>query len=406
MVWRLYWRSLNLPAYRERIRERFGLYSLFSEPEEAIWVHAVSVGEVQAAVPLINVLHKQYPDNPIVITTTTPTGAQRVQDLFGNKVSHFYLPFDLPGAVKRFLLTIDPLIAIIMETELWPNLFRQCHDQGIPIVVANARLSKSSAEKYKKVKGLISELLCHATVIAAQTEADAQRFYQLSDGKAIISVTGSIKFDMRLPASLYEHSQVLRRQLTHHRPVWIAASTHDGEEESIINAFLIVLETVPNTVLILVPRHPDKSIRVLNLCKRYRLEFARRSKNEMVDEEVSVYVGDTLGELSLLIAISDVAFVGGSLVKHGGQNMLEPAALGVPVITGPYTYNFAEISKMMFDVGAAVEVSDTDELASEVLRYLQDANLRHNVGEAGKKLVEENRGATDRLFKIVCDLLD
>ena len=385
--------------------ERFGFYPDFSETKEAIWVHAVSVGEVQAAVPLITLLHKQYSEHPIVVTTTTPTGAQRAQDLFGNKVIHFFLPFDLPGAMKRFLLTVDPMIAIMMETELWPNLFKQCYDQGIPVVVANGRLSQPSCDGYKKVKKLVSQLLAHTTIIAAQTEGDADRFRQLNPNANIV-ITGSTKFDMRLPASLFEHSQVLRRQLTHHRPVWIAASTHEGEEEIILEAFLEILKEAPTTVLILVPRHPDRSIRVLNLCKKYRLEFARRSKNEPVEDYVSVYVGDTLGELNLLFAISDVAFVGGSLIKHGGQNVLEPAALGVPVIIGPYTFNFAEITRMMLQAGAAVRVNTAKELVEQVLLFLHDANFRHKVGEAGKQLVEQNRGATEKMFELICEVLD
>lgn len=406
LVTRLLLRSFYLSSYRSRISERFGWYSVFSESKKAIWIHAVSVGEVQAAVPLINALRSEYPERAFVITTVTPTGAQRVQDIFGRQIRHLYLPFDLPGSVKRFLIAVDPVIAVIMETELWPNLFYQCSNQGIPIVIANARLSASSAQGYGRFKHLTEDMLSQIALIAAQTDADASRFRQLGHDKLPIEVTGSIKFDMRLPASLYEHSQVLRRQLMFHRPVWIAASTHEGEEEDVFEAFLRVLDVMPNTVLVLVPRHPDRSVRIQNLCRKYRLNFVRRSKNEMLTEDTTVYIGDTLGELTLLFAISDVAFVGGSLIKHGGHNMLEPAALGVPVVTGPYTHNFTEITKMMCEAGAATVVHDSDELAKQVLRFLQDANLRHSVGEAGKRLVEGNKGATNRLLKLITTILD
>ena len=405
LLFRLLWRSLRLPAYIERIAERFGRYSLFQSPHKSIWVHAVSVGEVQAASALIQTLLKEYPDYSFVVTTVTPTGARRAFDLFGKKTFHFYLPYDLPGAVNRFLRTIDPVVAIVMETELWPNLFHYCHARKIPVVIANARMSERSCARYMRFEKFSRELFSCISVIAAQNEKDAERFRRLAGEHADIRVTGSLKFDMKHQASLYEQAQVLRRQFGVHRPIWIAASTHEGEEEQVLRAFKVVLRALPDSILILVPRHPERASRVVTLCKRQHLNIALRSQVEVIDEDIQVYIGDTLGEMILLYAISDVAFVGGSLVKRGGHNMLEPAALGVPVITGPHTFNFSQIAQMMLDANAAKLVTNFEEMAETVKEFLQDANLRHNVGENGKQLVERNRGALDKLTAIVREIV-
>lgn len=402
---RLLWRGLRVPGYWRRIGERFGRHSLFQMPRGSIWIHAVSVGEVQAAVPLVHQLMKMYPGFPFVVTTTTPSGAQRVQDVFGRHVTHFYLPYDLPGSVKRFLSTIDPRIGIIMETELWPNLFHYCHKRHTPVIIANARLSARSYAGYKRFAGLTQGLLSKVSLIAAQTTADAERFAALTGGDTQIVVTGSLKFDLKLPASLYERAQILRMQLMHHRPVWIAASTHEGEEDLILKAHKNLLTTVPTLLLVLVPRHPERAGRVATLCRKHHLTYARRSKGEPVARDVQVYLGDTLGELTLLFALSDVAFVGGSLVERGGQNLLEPAALGLPVVTGPYTFNFADITRMMQKVNALYVVHNADELEDQVRRLLGDANLRHNTGESGRTLVEQNRGSTERLVNKIAEIL-
>ncbi len=411
VVMRLFRRGLRMPSYFSRFPERFGKYSLFKSPKNSIWIHAVSVGEVQAAAPLINQLLKKYPEHSFVVSTVTPTGEQRVHELFGKKVTHFYLPYDLPGSVRRFLDIIDPEVAIIVETELWPNLFHQLGKRMIPVVVANARMSERSFKRYHRFARFTRSILKNVTLVAAQGETDAERFYQLSSkyraaSKLNIVVTGSLKFDLKLPASLYEHAEVLRYQFGMHRPIWIAASTHEGEEEKVLRAFSKIYEILPDSLLILVPRHPERASKVANLCKKSGFRCARRSKSEQVENTVQVYIGDTLGEMSLLYAISDVAFVGGSLVKTGGHNMLEPAALGVPVITGPHTFNFAEITAMMLKVNAAEQITSADELSDMILRYLQDANLRHKIGENGKQLIKDNRGALEKLLLILGDFIE
>ncbi|HHC72300.1 MAG TPA: 3-deoxy-D-manno-octulosonic acid transferase [Thiotrichales bacterium] len=400
---RLLWRSRNLPDYRRRWGERFGFYGA-PPPAGGIWLHAVSVGEVQAAVPLLRELLQRHPDHSVLVTTTTPTGSTRVRDLFGGKVHHVYLPYDLPDAVGRFLDWARPSLGLVMETELWPNLFRACARRGIPLLIANARLSPRSFRGYRRLRRLVRATLADVTRIAAQSETDAARFRALGADPERVVVTGSIKFDLRLPASLREQAEVLRRALGSHRAVWIAASTHEGEEEAILAA-LDEVRDLASALLILVPRHPDRFDRVAALCQRRGLPVARRSRDGEVTAETRVYLGDTLGELPLLYAAADVAFVGGSLVPVGGHNVLEPAALGVPVLFGPYHFNFPEIAPMLIEAGGAVEVADARHLVAQVADLLRDPNRAHQMGEAGLALVEANRGALGRLLEQIEEVM-
>lgn len=403
---RLAWRSLRAPDYRRRWSERLAMYGAdMPRADNSLWLHAVSVGEVQAAVPLVRALLERYPDMPLVLTTTTPTGSRRVQDLFGSSVLHVYVPYDLPGAVGRFLQRFRPRLAVIMETELWPNLFAACDKAGVPLLVANARLSMRSARGYSKVRPLIRATLGHVTRLAAQGDADGRRFRILGLPPERLQITGSIKFEQRLPASLREQAEVLRGMLGRDRPVWIAASTHEGEDEQVLDAFQQVLRQLPDTLLVLVPRHPERFGRVAALCRKRGFAIALRSANETCDQQTQVYVGDTLGELPLLYSACDVAFVGGSLMPVGGHNLLEPAALGLPILTGPQVFNFTEISTMLVSVGAAKQIQDSADLAGRLTELLQDANLRHAMGEQGKRLVEANRGALERLLEIIECLL-
>jgi 3-deoxy-D-manno-octulosonic-acid transferase len=397
---RLLWRSRRAPDYRRRWGERFALYRA-REAEPFLWVHAVSVGEVQAAVPLVEALLARQPSHPVVVTTTTPTGSQRVQELFGGRVAHVYVPYDLPGAVGRFLNRYRPRIAVIMETELWPNLFHGCSARRIPVVVANARLSARSALGYARVRNLIRDTLAQVTVIAAQGQADADRFLDLGADRARLRVTGSIKFDLKLPASLREQAEVLRLQLGNARPVWVAGSTHEGEEEQVLEAFTRLRNSVPDCLLVLVPRHPERFARAGALCRRRGFKVASRAAQEQVEADTDVYLGDTLGELTLLYGAADVAFVGGSMVPVGGHNLLEPAALGVAVVIGPHTFNFEEITRMLEEVDGVRKVQDSDQLAGCVETLLRDANLRHNVGQRARAFVDANRGALERLLNII-----
>ncbi|TVT58064.1 MAG: 3-deoxy-D-manno-octulosonic acid transferase [Sedimenticola thiotaurini] len=401
---RLYWRSLRNPAYRSRILERLGRLPALAK-KEALWIHSVSVGETQAAEPLVKRLQEQFPDLPIVITTTTPTGSDRVKKLFGESVLHAYFPFDLPFAVRGFLKAIKPKILVMMETEVWPNLLAECERENIPTILANARLSERSAKGYARLGSFARETFGRISLVAAQSPADAERFLGLGVKSDRVRVTGSIKFDVRIPALVNEQAEALRRTWGG-RPVWVAASTREGEEELILAAHGQVLRQMPQALLVLVPRHPERFDKVALLCQRDGFTYARRSADDLCRSETSVYLGDTMGELILFLSAADVAFVGGSLVPTGGHNVLEPAALGLPVIFGPHMFNFAMVSRMLLAEGAAVEVADVDALTKWIVDWLSDANLRAVYGENALRVVEANRGALDRLFDILQTYLE
>jgi 3-deoxy-D-manno-octulosonic-acid transferase len=397
---RLAWRGLRAPDYWHRWPERFGS---IKPPlgKQVIWIHAVSVGEVQAAAPLVRALLEQHPEHSLLVTTVTPTGSARVLALFGDDVAHVYAPYDLPGAVARFFERVRPQLAIVMETELWPNLFHHCRQRAVPLLLVNARLSARSVAGYQRVRGLAAETLAAVTEIAAQSQADAARFKSLGANPATITVTGNLKFEQRIPPSLLERAEVLRRDWGVGRPVWIAASTHEGEDELLLDVFRQLHKQFSHCLLVLVPRHPERFESVAALCRQRGYNTVLRSDHGRCTAETRVYVADTMGELPLLYAASDVAFVGGSLVAHGGHNLLEPAALGIPVATGPHVFNFIEICELLLTAGAAVKVADSDELLQTVSRWLGDANERHRVGQLGRQVVEKNRGALQAVMAII-----
>ncbi len=405
VVGRLIWRGWRNREYWRRWGERFGR---FPSPEmnSPIWIHAVSVGEVRAAQPLVREIKQRWPAIPLLVTTTTPTGSEQVKALFGESVLHTYLPYDLPGPVKRFLDGAQPRLALIMETELWPNLFHGCASRKIPIIIANARLSARSLRGYRRVSSLIRETLRSIYLVAAQGEQDAERFRQLGMEADRIRVTGSMKFDQPLPEGLQERAGELRRRLGEKRMLWIAASTHQGEEEQILDAFRQVRREHPDCLLMLVPRHPERFGRVAELCSRTGFRVVRRSSGRPCDQDVDIFLGDTMGELMLFYAASDVAFVGGSLVPTGGHNMLEPAALGKPVIAGPHLFNFTEIAAAMERAGALCRVADGAELAEVTSRLLSSPEERAGMGEAGRRLVQQNRGALQRVLDLVRPCLE
>jgi 3-deoxy-D-manno-octulosonic-acid transferase len=402
---RLAWRGHRDPGYWERWGERFGRITPLPGDQRTLWVHAVSVGEVQAAVPLVRALRSGAPDLRIVVTTTTPTGRERVQQALGDSVLHRYAPYDLPGAVRRFLARVRPRLVIIMETELWPNILHQCARRRIPVLLANARLSEQSAASYRRVAATAAGMLASVSCIAAQTREDAARLVSLGALPERVRVTGNTKFDVRLPASLSEEAQVLRRCFGVDRGVWIAASTHDGEEQQVLRAFEQVRAAFPDTLLVLVPRHPTRAVSVTALARKLGHVTAVRSHSPLSCADASVFIGDTMGELPLFYAASDVAFVGGSLVPEGGHNMLEPAALGVPVIFGPHLRDVADISERLLLAGAGRKVNDSDELAAAVVEYMHDANLRHVAGQRGREFVKENRGALSLVMELVEELM-
>lgn len=400
------WLSLRNPGYRQRWRERFGFIP--AQPETpTIWLHAASVGEVQAAAPLIDRLQDSYPDYRVVMTTMTPTGARAVQQRFGSSVAHFYLPYDLPFMVRRFIHRLQPSIFLVMEMELWPNLFRSCRRAGVPVILVNARMSVRSAAGYARLAGLTKATLNDTSLIAAQSQGDAERLIKLGARPDSTVVAGNLKFDIRLPQSISEQAQVLRRMLSVNRPVWIAASTHEGEEKILLDAFETVLEQYPDCLLMLAPRHPERFDRVADLCRRRGFSIVRRQQQETaVTAATRIYLVDTLGELPVCYAASDIAFVGGSLVNIGGHNMLEPASLAIPVLTGPHYFNFTEITAVLAEQGAAWVVNDTGELAAQVLNLLGDANLRYQAGQNARRIVEDNAGGVEALLELLQGQLD
>lgn len=394
---RLYWRGRRLPDYRRRWAERFGFFPPLPT-SGCIWIHAVSVGETRAALPLLHALRQRYPAIPLLVTSTTPTGSRQLREALGDRVSHVYAPYDLPAVVNRFLHRTRPRLAVMMETELWPNLFHICALRGIPLVVANARLSERSARGYRRLGRLTRRMLA-ATMIAAQTEADASRFRAL--GAPRVKRMGNLKFDLILPPTLAEQGRELRRALGERRPVLIAASTHAGEEEQILDACARLRDGLPDLLLLLVPRHPERFPQVADLCGHRGLDVVTRSENRPCGPETQVFLGDTLGELLLFYAAADVAFVGGSLVPVGGHNVLEPALLGLPVLFGPHIFNFSEACQKLLEAQAAWGVQDTDGLARASATLLADPALRLEAGERGRQVVEANRGALATLLQII-----
>ena len=400
----LWWRSLSNPAYRRRIGERFGYFDR-RLASRSIWIHAVSVGEVQAAAALVSALQSRYPDTPLVLTTMTPTGSQQAQDLFGDTVVHSYVPYDLTSAVRRFFAWARPGLVIIIETELWPNLFRECGRRKIPLVMASARVSARSVRRYRRLVSLFRETLSHGIVIAAQTETDAERFLSLGANPTRIHVTGNIKFDFYIDPEIPSRGSEFRQAHAAGRPVWIAASTHGEEEQIVLAAHHKVLVENGDALLLLVPRHPERFQFVASLLDRAGMSYVTRSSGGRCKPETKVFLGDSMGELTLFYAAADVAFVGGSLTPVGGHNLLEPAALGMPVLTGPYNFNAADIAELLIDNGSTQVVHDADELADRVTALLADQRERERRGSGGREVIENNRGTLQRLLDLIDPLI-
>ncbi|MCO8162683.1 lipid IV(A) 3-deoxy-D-manno-octulosonic acid transferase [Pseudomonas sp. 21LCFQ010] len=400
---RLFLRSRKAPAYARRIKERFA-FGLPPMRQGGIWVHAVSVGESIAAAPMVRALLKAYPQQTITLTCMTPTGSERIQALFANepRIQHCYLPYDLPWAAGRFLDHVRPRLGIIMETELWPNHIHQCARRGIPVVLANARLSERSARGYARFAGLTRPMLAEMNGFAVQTEAEAQRFRDLGARPECVTVTGSIKFDLTIDPQLPVQAAHLREQWqATARPVWIAASTHAGEDESILAAHRQLLASHPQALLILVPRHPERFDSVHELCRQQGFDTVRRSSGQPVTATTTVLLGDTMGELLFLYALADCAFVGGSLVPNGGHNLLEPAALGKPVLSGPHLFNFLEIAAMLRTAGALQQASDPTALAKAVQHLFEQPDQSRRMAEAGLQVMKANQGALQRLLALI-----
>jgi len=400
-----YWfvRGIVNRSYWDKVYQRLG--AGYPQLERCIWVHAVSVGEVVAAVPLIRALLARYPERSLLVTTVTPTGAARVAATFGTDVYHAYIPFEMPQAIDNFFTSINPEMALVVETEIWPNLYRGCGVRDIPLVLVSARISPKSVKNYRRLVPLFRETLSHGIIIAAQTEADAERFLSLGAAPERTRITGNIKFDIELPLDLAERGQEVREEFFGERPVWIAASTHEGEESLVLEAHQKLLKLIPGLLLILVPRHPQRFAAVRDLIDKQALSVVARTEARPCEATTAVFLGDTMGEMTLFYAASDVAFVGGSLTPVGGHNLLEPAALGIPLVSGPHVFNAQEIADMFIETGACRLVEDAAQLADAVGELLSDRDKAKERGELGRRILERNRGALERLLEMIESLL-
>ena len=397
---RLYWRGIKQAAYRARWQERLGFFTQ-SYSQHGIWFHAVSVGEAEAAFPLIKRVQQRHPDLPVLVTTTTPTGSARVVEVLGDSVSHVYFPYDIPWVVCRFLSIFKPVMLVVMEKEIWPNLFRQCGQRQIPLYIINARLSARSAQSYRWIKGLIQPALANVQMILAQTEEDRLRFIDIGAAADSVQVSGNLKFDIELPQHSIEQGKALKNDMFFGRFVWIIASTHPGEEAIFLAQYADLKRHIPELLLVLVPRHPERFDNVHQLALQYGLQVARRREQASIASATDVYLADTMGELKMLYAAADVAFVGGSLVPVGGHNILEALAAGTPVMFGPYMENFKEIARQVLQAQAAVQCQHEQDVAAQLLMLYQDPALRHTLVENGHRFIQKNQGALDKTLAML-----
>lgn len=399
ILYHLVWRGFRHRDYLRRWGERFGF---IPDPPAApvIWLHAVSVGEVNAAVPLVRALLARYPDHSLAITCFTPTGSERVRALWGDRVWHAYAPYDLPDAVQRFLGRLDPALAVIMETEIWPNLFYTCRRFGIPLVIANARLSERSLRGYAPVREMIATVLDCAHVLAAQSQADAERFRRLGAGPESVHAVGNLKYELRLPDRVADIARDWRRRFGE-RPVWIAASTHELEEAAVLAMHARIREEYPQALLLWAPRHPERFRHAVAAARAAGWRVSWRSRHGLPEPDCDCFVIDSLGELLGFYACADIAFVGGSLQPVGGHNLLEPAALAVPAVVGPHTFNFEEITARLAQAGAIRQEAGVAAVTETLLALLADPAARLQMGRAGAGLVAHERGAAARTVALI-----
>ena len=399
---RLLWRSRKAPGYRRRWRERLGWYShqTMLAPGPTLILHAVSVGEVHAAQPLIEQILAARPGLNVVVTTSTPTGSARVEKLFGKRVYHVYLPYDLPGAVQRFLSKFSPTVLVLLETELWPNLLQACERVGCKVILANARLSPKSQRSYLRVAVLTQIMLQSMDTVAAQASADGDRFITLGLDPRKLQINGTLKFDVAVNQYQLEQAQVLKSTWAG-RPVWIAASTREGEENKVLQAFASVLQQLPHALLVLVPRHPERFHEALTLAELAGFNAQQFSAAMPITLATQVLVGDTMGDMAFYYGLADLAFVGGSLINTGCQNIIEPAAMGLPILTGPSLFNFQAVSELLLTAGGMETVADAETLGTRVAALLQHTTVAREMGKKALEVVAANQGATARLCKLI-----
>jgi len=401
---RLLWRSRRAPEYARRWGERFGFFGELTASKKVVWIHTVSVGEFIAALPLIRILQQQ-PDTFIAITTTTPTGSERVRATLGETVFHVYAPYDLPDCIARFLARVKPQLMITMETELWPNTIAACTAREIPVVLINARLSARSARGYQRFSAITRPMLQRLSCAAIQHSDDAARFRALGLPQKAAEITGNIKFDLTLNEDVIQQAHALKQQWSAcgERLVWIAASTHAGEDEQILKAFSALRQSAGDAakvLLVLVPRHPERFDRVGQLCSDQGFTVARRSQGE-INGETDIVLGDTMGELLLMFGASDIAFIGGSLVPNGGHNFIEAAVWRLPLLSGIHVFNFAEASRLLTDAGALTLVDSPEALAQQLVLLVNDAKVRKARGLAAQTVANANRGAMEKTLEII-----
>jgi 3-deoxy-D-manno-octulosonic-acid transferase len=399
-LYHLIWRGFRYPEYFQRWNERYGSYDTPGSPVD-VWLHAVSVGEVNAAAPVVNALLRRHRGLRLLITTITPTGSERVQALWGDRVLHVYSPYDLPGAVARFLRHFPPRLALIMETELWPSLLFGCHDRKVPVYILNARLSARSLRGYSVLRPLIARMLRTVRRVAAQSGDDAARFVQLGAAPEQVRDVGNLKFDIPVPDTVADIVAGFRGHLAAQRRVWIAASTHEDEEAPVLAIHARLRKRWPDLLLLWAPRHPERFPRVVEAARDAGWKVGTRRGDRWPSSGDDVFVLDTLGELMAFYACADVAFVGGSLQAIGGHNMLEPAAVGTPAVTGPHLHNFSEISRRLKEAEALVIAPDATGVAGAIEDLLADDARRHDMANRGRALVEHGRGALARTLAMI-----
>jgi 3-deoxy-D-manno-octulosonic-acid transferase len=399
-VYHLIWRGFRQPAYLQRWAERYAIYNDGEPHARTLWVHAVSVGEVNAALPLVQALRRGRPDLRLLVTTITPTGSERVRALWKDEIEHVYLPYDLPGAVHRFLDHYRPAAALIMETELWPNLLFGCRDRGIPSYILNARLSARSLRGYQVLAPLVGRALRTVRMVSAQSHADARRFVRLGAREEQAMETGNLKYDVSVPDSVKSFAAECRAHMSG-RPVWIAASTHENEEAHVVGIHRRLRGLFPDLLLLWAPRHPERFRTVAELARTAGWQVSTRSRARWPQRDDAVFVIDTLGELVNFYACADVAFVGGSLQAIGGHNLLEPAATGTAIVTGPYLHNFVEIAHKLEQAGALRIGADAEAVERDIADLLRDDAARARMVEAGHALIETGRGALGRTLALL-----
>lgn len=401
---RLLWRGIKAPAYRCRWRERFALYNK-KFPEDVIWFHAVSVGEAEALFPLVRHIQKQHPDAKLLITTTTPTGSARVTAVMQETVAHVYLPYDIPDAVNRFISCFKPKLAVIMETEIWPNLFMSCGKNNIPLYIINARLSEKSSCGYQKIPSLIHPALAQVKCIATQTPDDTSRFIAIGADSDKVITLGNIKFDVEIPRSIIDQGLQIKNDLFGGRFVWLIASTHKDEETLFLEIYKEIKRKIPQLLLVIAPRHPERFIDVKKLCEQLQLAVVMRTSGNEINTETDIYLADTMGELKMLYAASDVAFVGGSMVPTGGHNILEASAVGIPVMFGPYMTNFKEIARGVLSGKAAVQCQNKEDIVNAMLALHEQPAYRAELAEKGLLFVRQNQGAIARIYAMLSQVI-